>query len=157
MAREDTEEKGCSGTHLWPCFGSWGAPCGCFEASELLVTPAFLPSPLSFSPFLTPAQPPTPAQGQEGAAPLLLVGGERGWSWEQGPTSGCSGVAMRVQGVIFLKFLQGRGQTGRVEGAASLPVVSSPPLLFLPSPFRASTSPGCPGDGADVFAREAPG
>lgn len=107
MTREETEEKGCSGTQLWALFGAWGAPCGCFEASELLVTPAFLPA--VFFSFSQPSSAPTPAQGQEGAAALLLVGGERGWSWEQGPASGCSGAAMRVLAVIFLHFQGGGG------------------------------------------------
>lgn len=55
---------------------AWGAFCGCFEGSELLVTPAFL-----LAVFLSSAQPssaPTSAQGQKGAAALLLVGGRWG-------------------------------------------------------------------------------
>ena len=118
------------------------------------MTPAFLPA--IFLPFSHPSSAPTPAPGQEGAAAQLPVGGERGWTWEQGPTAGHAGVAGRVLGVIFLKFGE-VGVSWQSGGAAGLPVVSPPPLLFLPSPFRASTSPGCPGDGADVFAREAPG
>lgn len=136
MAREETEEKEYSGTQLWALFGAWGAPCGCFEASELLVTPAFLPA-IFFS-FSHPSSAPTPAQGQEGAAALLLVGGESGGSWEQGPTSGCSGVAVRVRGVIFLKF-QGGGR-GILAEQRVLPACQ----WSLPHPSSSFSLPSLP-------------
>lgn len=152
MAREENEKE-CLGTQLWARFGAWGAPCGCFEASELLVTPAFLPA-IFFSPLFSPH--PYPRAGRSccpapggwgerrvlGARPHLWLF----WGGHEGTRSDFPQVSGR-----------GQGHPGRAEVAASLPVVSSPPLLFLLTPFPASTSPGCPGDGADVFTREAPG
>lgn len=78
--------KGCSGTELWAPFGDWGSPRGCFEASELQVTSAFLPA--FFFSFSHPSSAPTPAPGQKGAAALLLAGwGERLAVKLRGPTS----------------------------------------------------------------------
>lgn len=135
---------------------AWGAFCGCFEGSELLVTPAFL-----LAVFLSSAQPssaPTSAQGQKGAAALLLVGGRWGERLVVGarPPSGCSEGAARVLGLIFLKFQGGAGASWQSRGCCQ-PASGLFPTPPLPSLFPASTSPGCPGDGADVFAREAPG
>lgn len=77
--------RGCSGTKLWAPFGDWGSPCGRVEASELQVTPAFLPA--FFLSYSHPSSAPIPAQGQKGAAAQLLECGERLVVKLRGPTS----------------------------------------------------------------------